>query len=72
MMKHKLGLAAMVAGMLGSLSVTANAGSSPFRAPRIRSRKRYPEQSTRQAMRGHRRAQGGPGLDQSNQPRSTT
>lgn len=24
--------------------------------------KRYPEQSTRQAMRGERRAQGGPGI----------
>jgi hypothetical protein len=30
---------------------------------------RYPEQSLRQANRKHRRAQGGPGLDASNNPR---
>lgn len=31
--------------------------------------KKYPEQSTRQDFRGFRRAQGGPGLDDSNYPR---
>lgn len=35
---------------------------SAFKAPRVRTSHRYPEQSTRQALRGQRRAQGGPGL----------
>lgn len=33
-----------------------------FRPRRVRIIKRYPEQSSRQAMRGSRRAQGGPGI----------
>lgn len=33
-----------------------------FRPKRIRTSNRYPEQSSRQAMRAHRRAQGGPGI----------
>ena len=33
-----------------------------FGAPRIRTSKRYPEQSSRQEMRAFRRQQGGPGI----------
>ena len=50
----------LAAGANGAAQVAA-----PY-FPRLRARertgKRYPEQSSRQAMRGHRRAQGGPGI----------
>lgn len=53
-------------GSLTALAGIAFAGhstpASAFRAPRIHPRKRYPEQSTRQELRGQRRAQGGPGI----------
>lgn len=53
--------------MLSSIAAALSMGSMPgaesaFKPPRIRVSKRYPEQSSRQTMRGHRRAQGGPGL----------
>lgn len=64
---------AMLASMLGSAAqaLAADPLKSPalrFLAGRasktLRSRgKRYPEQSQRQALRGSRRAQGGPGLE---------
>lgn len=59
MRKSSLGSLAALAGIaFAGLSTPASA----FRAPRIQTRKRYPEQSTRQELRGQRRAQGGPGI----------
>lgn len=43
--------------------------SDMMRMPRITPRRRYPEQSKRQENRCYRRAQGGPGLDENNDPR---
>jgi len=43
---------------------------SIMRTPRVNPRRRYPEQSKRQANRCYRRSQGGPGLDANNDPRS--
>lgn len=54
MRKSSLGSLAALAGI--ALSTPASA----FRAPRAP--KRYPEQSTRQELRGQRRARGGPGI----------
>lgn len=48
--------------MAALLGMGANAPQTAFKPKRIRVSKRYPEQSSRQAMRGHRRAQGGPGI----------
>jgi hypothetical protein len=49
--------------MASILSLGAAQPAVPqFKAPRIRAGKRYPEQSSRQEMRGYRRAQGGPGI----------
>jgi hypothetical protein len=56
-MKSLLALAAAL-GSAGKFSF-----GSAFKPPRIRISKRYPEQSSRQAMRGSRRAQGGPGIE---------
>lgn len=39
-----------------------NEPTQAFRMPSIRTSKRYPEQSSRQAMRNFRRQQGGPGI----------
>lgn len=50
----------MSSGPCGGL---AKLFKSAFKAPRARTNRRYPEQSSRQAMRGHRRAQGGPGIE---------
>lgn len=36
---------------------------APSRANARKSARRYPEQSTRQELRGQRRAQGGPGIE---------
>jgi len=59
MRKSSLGSLAALAGIAFSgLSTPASA----FRTPRIQISKRYPEQSTRQQLRGQRRAQGGPGI----------
>lgn len=53
-------------GSLAALAGIALSGAafpaSAFLAPRFSGRKRYPEQSTRQQLRGQRRAQGGPGI----------
>lgn len=58
-----LGLAAAIGGVVG----TQNNHAAP--RPRLSTRRyrqgrpgKYPEQSTRQAMRAYRRAQGGPGI----------
>lgn len=56
---------AFLAAILGANPVARLPLSEPtmmWRQPRIRFSKRYPEQSSRQAMRGSRRAQGGPGI----------
>ena len=67
-------LIAYIGGILAASGiqhvVAPEALATAFKPPRVRfhgTSKRYPEQSSRQAMRGHRRAQGGPGivLDQS-------
>jgi hypothetical protein len=56
---RKTSLAALAAlASLGGITLP----SSALRAPRISRRKRYPHQSTRQELRGQRRAQGGPGI----------
>lgn len=39
-----------------------HAAAPQFKPARISTKKRYPEQSSRQEMRGFRRAQGGPGI----------
>lgn len=55
-------LVAMAAAAAGSISGTA--GQRPYRRHSVRSRAPWPpvEQSTRQQLRGQRRAQGGPGI----------
>lgn len=63
-------ISGLAAGLLGGLSVIPEARTRPVtrsrssavyrRGTRIQ---RYPEQSTRQALRGQRRAQGGPGIE---------
>lgn len=55
-------------GLISAIQLLAMGASMPgapsISAPRFRNpSKRYPEQSSRQAMRGHRRAQGGPGIE---------
>lgn len=62
MQKSRLSFAAMAAAALGLFGIGAEFAAGAFKPPRIRTRNRYPEQSSRQAMRGHRRAQGGPGI----------
>lgn len=57
-------------GLIGAVIAAAHPRGAEIASlsPRFRQPpKRYPEQSSRQAMRAHRRAQGGPGivLDQS-------
>jgi hypothetical protein len=57
--------AALAAALLAGLSaVPSHAAAAPaLRMPSVRKpSKHYPEQSSRQALRGMRRAQGGPGL----------
>lgn len=56
-------LVAMMTAASGPWRGLASVFKHAFKAPRIRSSKRYPEQSSRQAMRAHRRAQGGPGIE---------
>lgn len=63
MQKSRLSFAAMAAAALGLSGIRAESAGIPFKPPRIRTRNRYPEQSSRQAMRGYRRAQGGPGIE---------
>jgi hypothetical protein len=61
MRNSRIGLAAMAALAFAGMSVAADAvAPTPRRAPKPK--RRYPEQSARQALRGQRRAQGGPGL----------
>lgn len=63
-MQKSRSLLAAVAAILGG-QVPPNfflGAESHSHAPRQRSSKRYPEQSSRQALRKARRAQGGPGL----------
>lgn len=72
MRKSSLSLASLVAIAAASLSgaaVAAMPRHQPGRrqtwarlVPRGSGSKRYPEQSTRQELRGQRRAQGGPGI----------
>jgi hypothetical protein len=62
--KSRLG--AMMAAFLG-MAITADTAFPNWLAkadpvPRIRYSRRYPEQSSRQAMRGARRQQGGKGI----------
>jgi hypothetical protein len=57
-------MAGMAAVAMTSVALSPNTIAAPsFKLPSFRGRKRYPGQSTRQAMRGMRRAQGGPGID---------
>lgn len=64
MRSSRLSLASLIA--MASLGVSSGNHSiepqQAFRMPRIRTSKRYPQQSSRQAMRAHRRQQGGPGI----------
>ena len=54
---------AALAGLLGN-QFTGSDPTTPGGSRRaMQPTKRYPEQSSRQAMRGHRRAQGGPGVE---------
>lgn len=41
--------------------------SKRYRRPGFKNRQRYEEQSDRQALRGFRRAQGGPGIEKNQQ-----
>ena len=65
-----LGLLASVGGISSQATPRIPRDLPPF--PRMyvsaRSSKRYPEQSTRQKLRGLRRAQGGPGLTEGLDP----
>lgn len=56
--------ASLLASIISAIGLYED-GPQPtaFRAPRVRKSRRYPEQSSRQAMRGHRRAQGGIGIE---------
>ena len=68
MQKSKSQLRARLAAMLGmGVSAYAHGLQSDFltsrpRFPKVRVTNRYPEQSSRQSMRGARRQQGGNGL----------
>jgi hypothetical protein len=63
-MKNINTMAAMAAVAMAAGSLSPSAVAAPaFKLPSFSFRKRYPEQSTRQVMRGMRRAQGGPGID---------
>jgi len=55
----------IASAMLAALPTQMPAGVLPdfSRISVRRPSKSYPEQSSRQAMRGHRRAQGGPGIE---------
>lgn len=55
-------LVAMMSAASGPWAGLAKVFKHAFATPKIRFSKRYPEQSSRQAMRGQRRAQGGPGI----------
>lgn len=61
MRSSKSSLIAAMSGILAGIS-PRDLPQRAFRVPRIRTHKRYPEQSSRQAMRAHRRQQGGPGI----------
>lgn len=61
MRNSRIGLAAMAALAFAGMSVAADAVAPTPRRAR-KPKRRYPEQSARQALRGMRRAQGGPGL----------
>lgn len=50
----------LIAAVSGILAGGVSHHDIPQRA--FRAQKRYPEQSSRQAMRAHRRQQGGPGI----------
>ena len=63
MLKSRLNFAALAAAALGLSGIGAESAAGALKPPRIRIRNRYPEQSSRQAMRGARRAQGGPGIE---------
>lgn len=62
-MKKSLSLFAAISAIVGR-SVGPNFFTDAVRPSRRsqRASKRYPEQSSRQALRGARRAQGGPGI----------